>query len=642
MHKTEELNSDESTSHPSIIDSQLRRLHIQKLRQIVLAIISCFLLLSTHLIYIQKYDTVAMLIVACLLMEGCFYIAKHKNQQLGTSTFMSIISFACCYLMWMNEGLTDESVLGLPCILIISSLIASFRLTLILLILFVANILAIAYVNESGLYVNAGNMSNLSSGIQLSVILVLSTFTVYMISRDLHHLLKKLEKENYKVSQSHAEIMRLRNHDALTDLPNRLLAQSFYQKESQRLLEKHCNIAILLIDLDNFKSINDTLGHAAGDDYLKQVSMRLKEYFEPQESIFHLSSDEFMVIMSHVNVAQDASLLAECLLNIIKQAAVIENNNISLSASIGIALSPDDGVNFEELSRKADIAMRVCKEAGRNNFQFFDDDMETNNIRRMRISNELTNGISEQQFSVVYQSKHALDSQNIFGAEALLRWSHPTLGNISPVEFIPIAESNGVINELGEWVLETAIKACRNWHDLGYNDVSIAVNVSPIQFSQDNFDETVKQLLMKYRLGGQYLILELTESIFLEADKELLNRIHMITALGVRLAIDDFGTGYSNLAYLQKFDISILKIDRSFVSKMLNSKQDLAIVEAIIQMSKSLALLCLAEGVEERSELDTLASLFCEDGQGYFWSKPVPEQQFIALLDKQGHSSATS
>lgn len=632
LNKAERKSATQRAKLDALSISETQLFRIEKLKLIVIALCSCLLLICVHLAVVGKYDTVWVLLVESSLAVGCYLLAKHKSLKVGTSAFMLLMAFSCCFIMWNNEGLTDESILAMPCILIFSMLIASFRLTVALLVIFSVNILIIAYVNQKGIYVNPDNSSTLSSGIQIILILVLLTYTVYMISKDLHRLLNKLEKENHKVKQSKEEIIRLQNHDPLTGLPNRVLAKSMFNERAKLGVRQGFKTTLMFIDLDNFKSINDTLGHSCGDEYLIGISDRLSTILRETDAICRLSGDEFVIIAHHEHGRIDASTLAEKVLNALKQPVIAGNSEVCLSASIGIAIAPDNGIEFEELNQKADIAMYRCKESGRDRYRFFCDDMAVDNARQMQISQELRSAIDKEQFSLLYQSKQSLLTAEITGAEALLRWQHPELGNVSPVEFIPIAERAGVIVELGYWVLEEAIKTCRNWHDLGYEGITMSVNVSPIQFAQEDFEERVRALLIKYRFNGKYLVLELTESMLIEGQNDLLGRLQMLRALGVSIAIDDFGTGYSNLAYLQKFDVSILKIDRSFISKMLKTKQDLAIVEAIITMSKSLNLVSVAEGIEHQSELDELIELGCTLGQGYYWMKPLPAEIFITHL----------
>lgn len=534
--------------------------------------------------------------------------------------------------MWRNEGLTDEGLLVFPGLLIFSTVIANFRLTVGLLIIMSINILAIGYVNHFDIYINESNHSNLDVAFVLIAVLVLTTFSVSLISRDLNALLRKLEKENYKVKASKQEILRLQNHDPLTGLPNRILAKETFNRQVQLGIRENFNTALMFIDLDNFKSINDTMGHSAGDEFLKGVATKLKTHVRQTDTVCRLGGDEFVIISHHSEDKELSSTLANKILLSLREPIDTGDNQVALSASIGIAISPKDGTDFDELNQKADLAMYSCKESGRDSYNYYASNMSIDNLRRQRIAQELRTAISQNQLSLHFQTKQLLSNDEVTGAEALLRWQHPELGNVPPDEFIPIAEKSGAIIEMGEWVLNAAINACSQWHASGVNPISISVNVSTMQFKKGNFEQTVQKALSNHQLEGQYLILEITESMLLDIETDLTRSFNAIKAMGVRLAIDDFGTGYSNLGYLQKFDISMLKIDRSFVVKMNHSTQDLAIVEAIINMSKILNMEIVAEGIESQEEQKELLKLGCKIGQGYFWTKPIDNAAFSNYL----------
>jgi EAL domain-containing protein (putative c-di-GMP-specific phosphodiesterase class I) len=276
--------------------------------------------------------------------------------------------------------------------------------------------------------------------------------------------------------------------------------------------------------------------------------------------------------------------------------------------------------------------MYSAKRAGRNGYQYFHTDMNKDSARQLRLSQDLRSALTNNEFRLNYQSTQQIDAGKIIAAEALIRWTHPTLGEISPVEFIPIAEQSGFIREIGNWVLKEAVKTCKAWHAGGFTDLCVAVNVSAIQFHRGNFEDKVKQVLEEYQLEGEYLILELTESVFFDMHSEFNSALLKLSDLNIQIAIDDFGTGYSNLGYLHENDINILKIDRSFISKIFESPKDLAIVEMIVNMSKSLGMKVVAEGIESEAQKQQLINLGCTYGQGYFWSKPVSSEEFLQLV----------
>jgi diguanylate cyclase (GGDEF)-like protein len=436
--------------------------------------------------------------------------------------------------------------------------------------------------------------------------------------------------------------MRLQNHDPLTGLPNRVLAEEIFQQRLRLGEREGFSVSLMFIDLDGFKSVNDSLGHVAGDHFLKTIAQRFSKTIRDTDIVCRFAGDEFVVIAVHENEQANHgySALAEKLLFALSKPVKLGESYISLTASIGIAVAPAQGKSFEELNQKADIAMYSIKESGRNSYRYYHQDMSKDNVRQLTLAQGLRKACHSGQLSLHFQSKQRLKDNKVFGAEALLRWVHPELGVVSPVEFIPIAESCGAIIEIGEWVLVEAVKACAQWHKLGFTNMSVAVNVSALQLVRGDFHSKIQVTLKKYKLPAKFLVLELTESLLFDLDGEHKKSIESLRALGIRLAIDDFGTGYSNLRYLQEHDIQMLKIDRSFVSKMLSSKQDLAIVETIANMSKTLGMDIVAEGIEDNETKAALMNLGCLLGQGYLWNKPLHHDAFIAYLQAQMTSGA--
>lgn len=404
---------------------------------------------------------------------------------------------------------------------------------------------------------------------------------------------------------------------------------------------ENSKLALIFLDLDHFKAINDSLGHATGDEFLKKVAQRLRSILRDADTICRFGGDEFVILSQ--NFVDDAQIhqLAQRILRGICRPFYINGNELVVSGSVGIALAPNDGLSFDELCQKADRAMYSCKDKGRNNYCFYNHSMNESEQEVLQLTQDLRQALSNGQLSLHYQPKIALGSGAVVGAEALLRWQHPQLGWVSPAEFVPLAERAGLIVDLGHWVLEEAVSQCKRWHQLGYN-LSVSVNVSAIQLRRGDFEKQVKQVLEQTGLAGRFLVLELTESLLLDVQPSLQICLQGLREQGVVLAIDDFGTGYCNLGYLQRFDVNMLKIDRSFVSKINQTKQDEAIVRAIIQMAHSLNLEIVAEGVETADVAEQLRQLGCEKGQGFFWSRPCSPVDFIELvLNKQPESSTS-
>lgn len=419
-------------------------------------------------------------------------------------------------------------------------------------------------------------------------------------------------------------------HDALTGMPNR----TYLQQEIERFFASgaESTAALLLIDLDRFKEINDTLGHQAGDRLLGLIGPQLKSELEDVDgTVVRMGGDEFAVFLPKIRNHQQAAVVASRLLDALRHGFDVEGNNLSINASIGIAYSPEQARDPEQLLRFADVAMYHAKELLLG-ISHYSTEIDPNSSKRLKLRSELGRAISENQLRLHYQPKIDLKTNRLFGFEALVRWVHPTEGFVSPADFIPYAEKSSTIHELTAWVLETAIRQCKTWRVQGV-DVSVAVNLSARNLMDENMPKKVRALLAKYELEPAALELEITESsIMLDPSRAL----HVLTALheaGVHLSIDDFGTGYSSLAYLKKLPVQTLKIDHSFIRNMLSDHQDELIVSSTVQLAHSFNLKVVAEGVEEEALVEHLVCMGCDHGQGYFFARPMPAEQIDEWLE---------
>ncbi|MDD2356838.1 MAG: EAL domain-containing protein [Thiovulaceae bacterium] len=431
-------------------------------------------------------------------------------------------------------------------------------------------------------------------------------------------------KENEK------RIHYLANFDALTGLANRTQFD-IHIKDLLSTARRHKQeFSIMFLDLDHFKDINDTLGHRIGDELLIHASHRLKTILREEDILARFGGDEFIILLPNIDM-NGVSQVAQKLLDTFKKSFDIDGNELSISVSIGIALYPNDGVDFDTLYKNADTAMYRAKKEGRNGFYFFTDEMQKNSIRHLELSNALRHALERNQFQLHYQPQFSTEKRTIIGAEVLLRWNHPELGNISPAEFIPMAEENGTILSIGEWVLRTAVKSAKRWMNGGMEPIIMAVNLSAIQFRTRNLPDLVANILKETGLPPEYLELELTEGVAMQDPQRAISMMNEIHSKGVRMSIDDFGTGYSSLSYLKKFNIYKLKIDQSFIRDINVDPEDKAIVAAIISMAKSLGLQTIAEGVETIGQLEYLYEQGCDEIQGYYFSKPLPIEEFELL-----------
>jgi diguanylate cyclase (GGDEF)-like protein/PAS domain S-box-containing protein len=426
---------------------------------------------------------------------------------------------------------------------------------------------------------------------------------------------------DHKRSEERAQY--LAHYDALTDLPNRNLLRDRLEKAIADAGRQKERVALLFLDLDKFKDINDSFGHEVGDLLLREVGARLKKWGREQDTIARLGGDEFLISLTHIKDVPDAAVAAERLMNAMTPEFVIQGHSLSIGCCIGISIFPEHGRDGETLIKNADAAMYSGKADGRNNFRFFTDDMNAQAFERLTLERSLRSALAKKELFLVYQPQVDMATGSIIGLEALLRWQHPELGLVPPDKFIRIAENSGLIVPIGEWVLRSACSQARKWQDEGLPLVTVAVNVSAVQFRQEGFCELVRRVLHETGLAPQHLELELTESLLLANADLMLSVLRELESMGLTLAIDDFGTGYSNFTSLRQFGVSKLKIDRSFISDVPTNPDASAITAAIISMAKNLRLKVIAEGVENEAQMSFLKAHQCDEIQGYYFSKPL-------------------
>ena len=429
-----------------------------------------------------------------------------------------------------------------------------------------------------------------------------------------------------------AEMTHSAEHDFLTGLPNRMLLNDRVNQAIVLAPRHHKKVAVLFLDLDGFKHINDSLGHPIGDKLLQSIAKRLVGCVRNSDTVSRQGGDEFVVLLSELGQQEDAAISALRILEAVSAAHSIDQHDLHVTTSIGVSVYPDDGLDAETLIKNADTAMYQAKENGRQSYQFFKPAMNVRAVERQSIEESLRRALEREEFTLHYQPKINLRSGEITGAEALIRWTHPTRGPVSPAQFIPVAEDCGLILPIGNWVLRESCRQARAWVDAGLPLRTIAVNISSMEFRDDNFLETVFTVLKDTGLDAKSLELELTESVLMKRAESAASVLKTLRTTGVQIAVDDFGTGYSSLSYLRKFPIDALKIDQSFVRQITAAPDDATIVTAVISMGRSLNLRVVAEGVETRGELEFLQAHQCDEAQGYYFSRPVPPQQFAKLL----------
>ena len=438
---------------------------------------------------------------------------------------------------------------------------------------------------------------------------------------------------------SQEKIRQLAYYDSLTGLPNRRLLQDRVGQMLASAEREKKQFALLFIDLDHFKKVNDSLGHSVGDKLLTEVAERLSGCVRRMDTVARIGGDEFVVLLSDVAL-DGAAEVSRKILSALGLPCHVDQHELAVTPSLGISVYPQDGVDFETLLKHADIAMYRAKESGRNAYQFFASEMNEAALERLLLENSLRQAIERAEFVLYYQAKVDLEHGKIVGAEALIRWQHPKLGLVAPDKFIPVAEQCGLIVPLGDWVLHEACRQNQAWQSAGLPAISVAVNISSVQFRNGQLDASVSRALSESGMAPEFLEVELTEGVVMGCAEETIAALHRLSAMGVQIAIDDFGTGYSSLSYLKHFPIDRLKIDKSFVRDIVSDPDDCAIATAVIRLGHSLRLMVNAEGVEHPEQLELLRQQGCDEFQGYHFSKPLPADEFAELLRKEGFTGS--
>jgi diguanylate cyclase (GGDEF)-like protein len=452
----------------------------------------------------------------------------------------------------------------------------------------------------------------------------------------------------YAIQHKLAEerIMKMAYYDTLTSLPNRALFHDRLKQTLEHSKRYGGRIALLFLDLDNFKRINDTLEHRVGDMLLKGVAKRLTSYIRKSDTISRqginaspntvarLGGDEFIVLLTEVNSMKDAAKVAQRVLRLLSRPFLLDSHEVFITASIGIALYPDDGLDVDTLLKNADTAMYHAKDQGKNNFQFYKESLNATALERLNLENNLRRALERNEFILHYQPRMDIRTGTIVGTEALIRWNHPKRGLIYPKDFISLAEETGIILPLGKWVLKTACEQNKKWQkEISLNTrVAVSLNLSGLQFRQESLIQTIADVLKDSELEPPYLELEITESVIMKHAETTTTMLQKLKNMGVRISMDDFGTGYSSFGYLKRFPIDFIKIDRSFIRDVTHNSEDAAIVKAIIAMAHTLKLRVIAEGVETKEQMEFLKQHGCDEMQGYFLSAPLPAEELLKFL----------
>jgi len=580
-----------------------------------------------------QWPVALALTTAAALSVLCLMLSHHRRHGVGGAVLLASLTVLSSTLMWISDGLHDVALVAYPVILIMAGLLGARRYFFVLL----AGMLGFVTWLALCTYLWHTRVDNvLAGGLALwrdsVIILLVSACAVWIVIDDMQTTLRRLREQIAKFNESQAHLAYLAKHDVLTGLPNRALGRDRIEQALAQAARRKKALAVLFVDLDSFKAVNDSLGHNIGDDFLREVALRLTQAVRKSDVVSRHGGDEFLVALVDIASADDASNVAQAIIASLARPFMVKDTELACTGSIGIALHPQDGADYDTLLRQADIAMYAAKESGRNAWRFFDAAMQANLQQGLLLVSSLRGALARREFELHYQPVIDLVSGRLLGAEALIRWRRPDSGLVLPGLFIDAAERSGLIVEIGEWVLEEACRQLVAWQAAGCGEFTMAVNLSVVQFRRGNVDEVVRRVLRRTGLRPGCLELELTESTLVDDADTFILSLQRLKALGVRLSIDDFGTGYSNLSYLQRFAVDKLKVDRSFIVRLNNSGQDHAIVDAIVQIARSLDLVVTAEGIEDGSVVQALVEMGCAQGQGYLFGRPQSADEFERLL----------
>lgn len=560
-----------------------------------------------------------------------FILNKGKIQQAATA-FLCLLGLVGSLTAWLSGGMQSPEMMSFPLVLIFAAIIASLRVFIGIFIYFVITIVLFE-LNSTYLWIvpipNESGMASTSLGI-----LFVSAYAAWLLGKEMKSVFFNQKLEHQRVVESKKVIEKLADTDHLTGLYNRTAAKLRYENMQSSLDLNTESMFFYFIDLDNFKSINDIFDHNAGDQLLITIAERLKALVGDDGVAARIGGDEFIVFIKAGSTFDPAGLANE-MMTAVAQPHFVLGTESEVTASIGIALITNKLLSFDSVRKKSDMAMINAKQLGKNNYHYYSDALHDEYMRNINILNGLKEALSGNLLDVYYQPKVNLATNKIDGAEALLRWNRGNSQNIRPDEFIPVIESTELIHEIGAWVVQQSCRSCRNWHKKGHK-LTVAVNVSALQLTRDSFYDTVVEALKESGLPAHYLEIELTEHFLIQENSDVRQRLNALKKLGVKLAIDDFGTGYSNMGYLTRLNVDVLKLDQSFISRIGESKDSLAVVTAIIEMAKVLDMKVVAEGVESDLDKKALLSLGCDIGQGFLWSKALPCFDLVSFLNTFG------
>lgn len=627
-------------THAGAVRESLLALQARRVRQLIVLLMSSLGVFALVNLTVVETPVLLPLVIGVGLLGIALWLQQRRRIEESLLLVLWIMTLVATAMIWMRAGIRDLVVLAYPCILVLAAMTLSPRPLLALGGTMLLSLALLSWGELSGWYQPKLQEPGPWSFINRALILVVIAVIGRTMARDLQSAVARAEAESSRAKDSAVRLAFLVQHDALTGLPNRLLVQDRFAQALARARRDGGPLAMLVIDLDDFRRVNDSLGHGVGDAVLQRMAERLRVLAAETDTLGRLGADEFVVVSTELADAETLAAFAQRLLDGLAEPFERDGLCIACGSSIGIARFPHDGDTFETLLNRAEAAMARAKADGRNAFRFADAEVDLDVGEHLRLVSELRAGIDRGELELHYQPIVHLASGRVGGVEALVRWRHPERGLVAPGSFIPLAERSGLIHPLGTWALEEATAQVRRWEARGLPPLVVSVNVSPLQLAQGELDVVVQRVLKASALPAQQLLLELTESSLVGDAEPLRNRIARLRAIGVGLSIDDFGTGYSNLGYLQRFDVQALKIDQRFVRGLADGAQGEAIVRAIAQLAASLGIRSVAEGIETAAEAARLQALGCDAGQGHWWADAMPAAAFARWYAERYPSGA--
>jgi len=611
------------------------RAKVNRLKVTLKILLTIMTLLLMSELFLGGFSTLALAMSSSIviLVFFFFWTSPDTCSVIAGMVLWSIAVFIT-YACWLGNGIFDASVLAFPCLLMLAIVLSGKLIFVSLFTYLVAALCFFAFAQNQGLLAQALPFEALSLwGRVFSYIIILTFFSVgvFYIFADIRKRFKKILEKNASHELAINQLRKRSRFDQLTLLPNENACKADLEKMLQQQKSSSHILAFITLNISNLHAIKMNYSHNICDQTLKLLAKRLIPFANETTTIYRFQQNEF-VILKHSIDHRSISKFAEKIHQVGSHTFHVSDFDVSLQPDIGIALAPFDGSSMAELRHNSHLAMHTKDEGSKADFSFFDQVMAVQEQEKIALTKALKNAISNDELVLHFQPKVDLATEQIIGAEALIRWVSPEHGFVPPTVFIPLAEQAGVITDITHWVIENSVIACRQWHKLGFNKLCIAVNLSAEDFKRGNLSAHTMSTLHQADLPAHFLELELTESMLMDDINYIQKQINELRTFGISFAIDDFGTGYSNLGYLTKFNVSTLKLDRSFVMNVCQSSNELQIVKAIIEMSKSLGITNVAEGIEDKETAMVLTQLGCEVGQGYYWAKPLPQQDFITLL----------